>query len=102
MLVTVRRTLDSSMTSYDGSCIDGVLSNQHRWLTDSTEMKTTVVRVSFGIFSGESSVSLFSFACRLFNQDQCFLKAFKRRKEDARVPVMVRQSFGTLIQMCVF
>ncbi|MFS7987408.1 hypothetical protein Hanom_Chr11g01022311 [Helianthus anomalus] len=51
------------MTSYGGG-VNGVLSNQHRWLTDSTEIKTTAIRVSSDIFSGESSVSLFSFACR--------------------------------------
>ncbi|MFS7953533.1 hypothetical protein Hanom_Chr07g00619801 [Helianthus anomalus] len=52
------------MTSYGGGV--GVLSNQHRCLTDSTEIKTTAIRVSPDIFSGESSVSLFSFACHFF------------------------------------
>ncbi|MFS7924879.1 hypothetical protein Hanom_Chr03g00277791 [Helianthus anomalus] len=39
------------MTSYGGG-VDGLLSNQHRWLTDSTEMNTTAIRVSSDIFSG--------------------------------------------------
>ncbi|KAF5773355.1 hypothetical protein HanXRQr2_Chr13g0587741 [Helianthus annuus] len=39
------------MTSYGGG-IDGLLSNRHRWLTDSMEMKTTSIRVSSDIFSG--------------------------------------------------
>ncbi|MFS8029586.1 hypothetical protein Hanom_Chr17g01524011 [Helianthus anomalus] len=55
------------MTSYGGG-IDGVLSNQHRWLTDSTGMNTTAIRVSSDVFSGESSVSLFSFACRFLTK----------------------------------
>ncbi|MFS7995418.1 hypothetical protein Hanom_Chr12g01117681 [Helianthus anomalus] len=55
------------MTSYGGG-VDGVLINEHRWLTDSTEVKTTAIRVSFDIFSGESSVSLFYFACRFLTK----------------------------------
>ncbi|MFS8016371.1 hypothetical protein Hanom_Chr15g01367841 [Helianthus anomalus] len=56
------------MTSYGGG-VDGVLSNQHRWLTDSTEMKTTAIRVSSDIFSGEFSVSLFlSFSCHFLTK----------------------------------
>ncbi|MFS7923211.1 hypothetical protein Hanom_Chr03g00258021 [Helianthus anomalus] len=55
------------MTSYGGD-IDGLLSNEHRWLTDSLEMKTTAIRVSSDIFSGESLVSLFSFACRFLTK----------------------------------
>ncbi|KAF5798244.1 hypothetical protein HanRHA438_Chr07g0301031 [Helianthus annuus] len=39
------------MTSYGGD-VDGVLSIQHLWLTDSTEMRTTAIRVSSDIFSG--------------------------------------------------
>ncbi|MFS7957649.1 hypothetical protein Hanom_Chr07g00668861 [Helianthus anomalus] len=70
------------MTSYGGG-VNGVFSNQHRWLTDSTEITTTAIRVSSDIFSDESS-------------------AFKRQREDAGVPVKVRQSSGTLIQMCEF
>ncbi|MFS8003170.1 hypothetical protein Hanom_Chr13g01210741 [Helianthus anomalus] len=50
------------MTSYGGD-VNSVLSNQHKWLTDSTEVKTTAIRVSSDIFSGESSVTLFSFVC---------------------------------------
>ncbi|MFS7987719.1 putative transcription factor WRKY family [Helianthus anomalus] len=59
------------MISYGGD-VNGVLSNQHhRWLTDSTKIKTTAIRVSSDIFSGESS-------------------AFKRLGEDARVPVKLK------------
>ncbi|MFS8034195.1 hypothetical protein Hanom_Chr17g01578381 [Helianthus anomalus] len=59
------------MTSYGGG-VDSGLSNQHRWLTDLTEMKTTVIRVSSDIFSGESSTSLFSFACRFLTKFSVF------------------------------
>ncbi|MFS7939914.1 hypothetical protein Hanom_Chr05g00457481 [Helianthus anomalus] len=55
------------MTSYGGG-VDSVLINEHPWLTDSTEVKTTAIRVSSDIFFGESSVSLFSFACRFFTK----------------------------------
>ncbi|MFS7966983.1 hypothetical protein Hanom_Chr09g00780391 [Helianthus anomalus] len=60
------------MTSYGGD-VNGVLSNQHKWLTDSTEVKTTVIRVSFSdIFSGESSVTLFSFVCLFLTKISVF------------------------------